>query len=410
VTAVAPANVEGHCGPEFAEVREELQRNLRERGVAGAAVCITFGGETVADLWGGWRDAALRSEWSADTAILTWSCTKGVLAILAHKLVAVGELDLDAEVRRYWPAFAAEGKRDITVRMLLSHQAALPGVREPLPSRAIYDWEAMRTALERERPFWRPGDGRLCYHASTFGWLVGEVIWRVSGLSPGQLLRREVAGPLDAEVWIGLPVEEDGRVAALSAPPSYSFDYADLEHDPPGLRRTVLSALERTLGDLFEPGVCDSRAVRAVEMPAANGVATARGLASVYRPLALDGSHGGVRLVPERHLARMGVVESAALDELVSGEPARYSAGFQKTATASHSPRGKPAGLVMGESAFGHRGQGGNLAFADPIAGLSFAYVTSTHQESPAQYQRLVDAAYRAVGWRRAEGKATWHP
>lgn len=407
-TRAPAAGVHGRCAPAFAEVRDGLERNLRERGIAGAAVCLTVAGETVVDLWGGWQDAATGAPWSEDTTILAWSCTKGVTATLAHMLASAGELDLDAPVARYWPAFAAEGKDVITVRMLLSHQAALPGVRGPLPSGAIYDWDAMRTALERERPFWRPGNGSLCYHATTFGWLVGEVIWRVSGLSPGRLLAREVAGPLGADVWIGLPAEEDHRVARLSAPPTYRFDYADREHEPPGLRRTTLEALESTLGDLFEPGVCDSRAARAVEMPAINGVASARGLARLYRPLALDGSFDGVRVVDERQLDAMSHVHAAATEELVSLAPARYSAGFQKAAIPPRSPRGRPGGLAMAETAFGHRGQGGSLAFADPGAQLSFAYVTGTHSDTPEQYQRLVDATYGAVGARGAAGGATW--
>jgi CubicO group peptidase (beta-lactamase class C family) len=407
-TRAPAAGVHGRCAPAFAEVREELERNLGERGIAGAAVCVTLAGETVVDLWGGWQDAAAGAPWSEHTTILAWSCTKGLTATLAHMLASAGELDLDAPVARYWPAFAAEGKDAITVRMLLAHQAALPGVRGPLAPRAIYDWDAMRTALERERPFWRPGNGMLCYHAATFGWLVGEVIWRVSGLSPGQLLARELAGPLEAEVWIGLPAEQDHSVARLSAPPTYRFDYADRQHEPAGLRRTALQALERTLGDLFEPGVCDSRAARSVEMPAINGVASARGLARVYRPLALDGSFGGVRVVDERQLDAMAQVHAAACEEFVSLAPARYSAGFQKAAMPRCSPEGKSGGLVMAETAFGHRGQGGSLAFADPAAQLSFAYVTSTHSDAPAQYQRLVDAAYRAIGARRAADGATW--
>jgi len=167
--------VEGTCAPRFRAVREEFEHNFRERGEVGASVCLTVGGETVVDLWGGVADRAAGRAWGRDTVGLVWSCSKGATAWCAHVLVSRGLLDRDAPVARYWPEFAQAGKGEITGRLLLNHQAGLPVVRRPLGPGELYDWERMTEFLAAQEPFWPPG-ARTGYHATTFGHLVGDAV------------------------------------------------------------------------------------------------------------------------------------------------------------------------------------------------------------------------------------------
>src|SRR5262249_16385591 len=177
-----------------------------------AAVSVVVEGRTVVDLWGGVADTQTKAPWQQDTLCHVWSATKGATSLCAHLLAARGELDLDAPVVTYWPEFGQAGKERITVALLLSHQAGLPAIRERLPQDAFYDWDLMVSALEREAPFWEPGT-RNGYHALTFGFLVGEVVRRVSGRSLGTFFHDEVATPLGLDFWIGLPEDQEPRVA-----------------------------------------------------------------------------------------------------------------------------------------------------------------------------------------------------
>jgi CubicO group peptidase (beta-lactamase class C family) len=204
--------VEGTHDARFAQVREEFERNFAERGEVGASVCVTVDGETVVDLWGGSAEPAAGQAWERDTIGHLWSATKGATALCAHLLADRGQLDLDAPVVTYWPEFGKNGKDGILVRHLLSHQAGLPALREPMPAGCFYDWQLMVDALAAEEPFWRPGT-RNGYHALTFGFLVGEVIRRASGRSLGTYFRDEVAGPLGLDVHIGLSEVDEHRVA-----------------------------------------------------------------------------------------------------------------------------------------------------------------------------------------------------
>ena len=207
-------DIQGMCDPKFAEVREEFARNFSERGDVGASVSVVVEGETVVDLWGGIADPATGVPWREDTITVVMSMTKGATALCAHILADRGELDIDAPVAHYWPEFGANGKETIPVRMLLNHQAGLPGFRFEIPRGKPYDWDYMTSALAAQRPFWQPGL-LYGYHALTFGWLVGEVVRRVSGKSVGTFFRDEVAVPLGLDFWIGLPESEERRAVPL---------------------------------------------------------------------------------------------------------------------------------------------------------------------------------------------------
>jgi CubicO group peptidase (beta-lactamase class C family) len=403
-------SVEGTFDPRFAEVREDFERNFAERGEVGGSVCVTVDGETVVDLWGGSAGGPAGRPWSRDTIGNVWSATKGATSLCAHLLAARGQLDLNAPVVTYWPEFGKNGKEGILVRHLLSHQAGLPAVREPLPAGCFYDWQLMVDALAREEPFWRPGT-RNGYHALTFGYLVGEVIRRVSGRSLGTFFREEVAGPLGLDFWMGLPAEQEHRVApTIPADPPGPGDpvpslYVAAFTDPTSVQALMLA---NSGGYMVVPGESDSRAAHTAEMGAVGAISNARGLAGMYRPLAL----GGADLVPAEQVAVMGAVSSATSVDAVLLVPTRWSMGFAKTVDNRHLPVADREGVLLSEEAFGHPGMGGSIGFADPRARMSFGY-TMNRQGSGlginARGQSLVDATYRALGYRRIGTDGPWY-
>jgi CubicO group peptidase (beta-lactamase class C family) len=412
LTTAEAVPIEGRCDDRFAEVMEEFRRNLAERGDLGASVAITVGGEPVVDLWGGFADADRTAPWQQDTIAVVMSCTKGATALCAHLLAATGELDFDAPVMRYWPEFAQAGKEGVLVRHLLSHQAGLPAVRTPLEPGAFYDAERMAAVLAAEAPFWEPGTA-YGYHGLTYGFLVGEIVRRITGTGIGAFFRSEVAEPLGIDLAIGLPSSEHGRVSHLNpAPPPAPGDSV-----PPFLVKamtdptSVQALMIGNTGGYFVPEAWDSPEALQAVIPASGGVGNARSLAAMYAPLATDGRVGRVTF-STADIARMGSVQSAiGADQVLLG-PGRWALGFMKgvVSPAGYDP---PARIVLSEDAFGHLGHGGSIGFADPVAGMSFAYVMN--QMAPdmglsATGQSLVDAAYRALGYEPGHGMWTAHP
>ena len=402
------ATAEGTCAPAFAEVREAFERNLAERGEVGASVCVTVDGDTVVDLWGGTADTATGRPWTEDTVGLVWSCTKGATALCAHVLASRGELDLDAPVTDSWPEFAKGGKDGVPVRLLLNHQVGLPALRDPLPEGALYDWDGFVERLAAAEPLWEPGT-RHGYHALTFGHLVGEVVRRVSGRSLGTVFREEVAEPLGLDFWIGLPEEHEARVAPT------------IPADPPGPGDALPSLYEAALADpssppglvLFNnggylvPGEADTRVAHAAELPSVGGITNGRGLAGMYRPLALGGAFDGVRLVSEEALLAMAAVSSSTSVDAVIQVPSRWSLGFTKGVDNRGLRPADRSSVLVSEDAFGHVGMGGSFGFAAPAARMSFGY--SMNKQGPdvalgERGQSLVDAVYRSLDHRLAPG------
>ena len=398
--------IAGFCDPRFERVAQEFEQNFQQRNELGASVCITLEGEPVVDLWGG--IAHPQAPWVEDTLSIIWSATKGATALCAHILASRGLLDLDAPVIRYWPEFGQAGKEAIPVKMLLNHQAGLAALRELLPAGAFYDWELMVKALEKQEPFWKPGSMHG-YHGFTFGWLVGEVVRRVSGKSLGTFFREEVAEPLGLDFWIGLPEEHESRVALMipAPPPSpegpISAMFAAMV-DPTSLPALLmfnsgghmLPGSDGTLG-------FNLRAAHAAEIGAAGGISNARGLAGMYAPLANGGSLKGVNLVSRDSLARMAAVSSAsALDACILA-PTRFSLGYIKSVDNRREPGcTENDSVILSEEAFGHSGFGGAIGFADPAEKISFGYVMNRMGEGLGINQRgqsLVDAAYLSLGY-----------
>ncbi len=399
--------IHGTCDPKFHLVRQEFERNLRERGEVGASVCVTLHGETVVDLWGGMTRADTQTPWTAETVSIVFSSTKGATALCAHMLASRGQLDLDAPVAAYWPEFAQAGKAQIPVKMLLNHQAGLPAVRTPLPQGAYADWELMVNTLAKEEPFWEPGT-RNGYHALTMGWLVGEVVRRVSGKSLGAFFQEEVAKPLGLDFWIGLPEEEESRVAPMIAaePDPQSLFFQEIAK-PGSLQSLVLLNSGGYMGAQPE---YDSRAAHAAEIGAAGGITNARGLAGMYAPLACGGKLKGVELVNPDMLARMSRVSSATGRDAVLMMPTRFALGFMKSMDNRREPPGVQDSALFGEEAFGHVGAGGSFGFADPAAAMSFGYTMNRMglgASLNARGQSLVDATYRSLGY-RSDASGAW--
>ena len=337
-------------------------------------------GRVVADLWGGWSDQATRRPWQPDTLVNAFSVGKGLVATCAARLAGQRRLDLDTTVAAYWPEFAVAGKDQITLRQLLSHQAGLPALSRPLPPGAVLDWTTMTDALAAQEPWWAPGRGHG-YHVNTFGFLAGEVIRRVTGATVGEYLRTEVAGPLGADVHIGLPAAEHARVATFVWPDLPS----GLGSGPPMQHNAYFNP-----ADLSGHGIVNSPRWRSAEIPSANLHATARGVARVYAALAAGGQLDGTTVVDAGALAE-AAAEHAYGQDLVLDRPSRFGLGFQLTQPE------RPIG--PGSATFGHFGAGGSLGFCDPEAGLAFGYVMNQmgpRWQNP-RTRALIDAAYECL-------------
>jgi CubicO group peptidase (beta-lactamase class C family) len=374
--------VGGWCDPAFRAVHEAFAINFTERGELGAAVSVTVGGTVVAELWGGLSDPERERPWARDTLVNVFSVGKGVLAAGLAALAGRGRLDPDARVARYWPEFGAAGKAEITVRQLLSHQAGLPALRAPQPAGSMLDWPAMTAVLAAEEPWWSPGSGHG-YHVNTFGFLGGELLRRITGQTPGQFLRAEIAGPLGADLHIGLAAADHVRVAEFCWPASSG-----------AIARTGSGPdTQMAMNAYFNPpdfsgaGVVNTAAWRSAEIPSANAHATAAGIARLYCALAGGGAVDGTRIVDGGALAA-AVEQQVYGEDLVLQRPSRFGLGFQLT----HPERE----FGPGPRCFGHFGAGGSVGFCDPDAGLAFGYVTN--QMGPRwrnpRNRALIDACY----------------
>jgi CubicO group peptidase (beta-lactamase class C family) len=302
---------------------------------------------------------------------------------------------------KYWPEFGKAGKENITVKMLLNHQAGLPHVRKPLPQGAYYDWDIMVHALEEQEPFWEPGI-RHGYEFVVFGWLVGEVVRRVSGKSLGRFLQDEVAKPLGLDFWIGLPEEIEPRVSKI-----IMFDLQEMMDTPFGRGMADPNSIQSLCimndgGTLIVDGV-DVRAIHAAEIGGGGGITNARGLAGMYAPLACGGSLRGVNLVDHDTLARMSAVSSSTGQDMTLLIPIRFSLGFIKSHDNRRQPPGMQDSMILSEDAFGHPGAGGSVGFADPRERMSFGYMMNkmgTELGLNPRGQSLVDAVYISLGFR----------
>lgn len=389
--------IHGTCDPKFEAVADAFEANFASRDEVGASVAVTVEGETVVDLWSGLADPSRRTPWRRDTVCPVFSCTKAATALCAQILVDRGELDLNAPIAKYWPEFAQMGKEDATVLMTLNHSVGVPALRDPVAKGLFNNWDAMIARLEGEAPFWPVGT-RNGYHMVTFGWLVGELVRRVSGRSLGDFFAEEIAEPLGLDFWIGLPADKERLFAPIipfrpdPADPKSPF-VAALTEDPASLQAL---ALLNTGGFNM-----NDRPTRAAQIGGAGGVANARGLAGMFAPLANGGALGDVTLLSPARIDAMRALSMESQNDETLLAPTRFGQGFMLSMDNRAQAPHVDNSVILGAGAFGHVGAGGSIGFADPERRLSLGYAMTRMGGGiflNDRGQGLVDAAYRTVG------------
>jgi CubicO group peptidase (beta-lactamase class C family) len=380
-----PIPLAGTCLPGFEPLRAAFAENFESRGEVGAGLCVTVRGRVVADLWGGWRDAARTLPWQRDTLVNVFSVGKAVAALCVARLVGQGHLGFDQPVAELWPEFGALGKERMSVRQLLSHQGGLPALRVPLPAGSVFDLPLLCRELAAQEPWWSPGTAHG-YHVNTYGVLVGELVRRVTGTSLGTMVRDQIAGPLGADFHIGVRDADMGRVAEFLWP----------GQDTPGALDGVSEARQMEYAAYFNPpefsgaGVINTERWRRCELPSTNGHASGAGIARLYEAMVAGGRLDGVEVVDGGAL-REATEEQVDGEDRILHRPSRFGIGFQLTqAERPLGPNGRP---------FGHFGAGGSLGFCDPDAELAFGYAINTmgpRWQNP-RNKALIDAVYACL-------------
>ncbi|MFI6513118.1 serine hydrolase domain-containing protein [Streptosporangium sp. NPDC050855] len=449
-TARSGVRTHGHCDPRFSRVREVFDGHFADGEELGAAFAVFVDGEPVVDLWGGTADRRSGRPWERDTPVLAYSCTKAVTATVALSLAERGLLDVSAPVADVWPEFARRGKDRVTVEHLLTHQAGLPAIEEPVPVEEFEDQAAIADRLAGQAPIWEPGTAHG-YHALTYGFLVGEVIRRVSGSSVGEIVAAEISGPSGLDLWVGAgddvaaraarlsagdrrPPAPDGPPAAPDADAGSTANRDALSRDPAGggagaggpanpapaqegraggtpasgspgdedpLLRMARAALDRdslmnrALGNPpihLLPGGANHPLVLRAGWPAMGAVTTARGLAGFYRDLVAG------RIVRPETLREATRRRVNGPDRVLFVDSS-FGLGYMRPAMTFLTP---PAGA---ESAFGHTGMGGSLGLGDPAYGLGMAYTMNRMAGAVSgglRGHRLAEAVYESLTRDRA--------
>ncbi|MFC5972683.1 serine hydrolase domain-containing protein [Halomarina salina] len=400
MTTVAPGTdtvaIHGTVAPGFESVRAVFAENFDDRDELGAALAVYRHGEAVVDLWGGHRDTAREHPWEAETMVLVASGTKGMAGAAIAVALSRGLFALDDRIADHWPAFAKRGKADVTVRQLLNHQAGVATLDGRLSPEQIADTAFLSDLLADEDLDWGPGT-RQGYHAFTLGWYASELLRRTDGRTLGRFFAEEVAEPLELAFYIGLPEEiSDERVAELDAfgpldmlrnlrtmSPRFVLSY----FTPWSVTRRALNVL-----DTRRPADLNGRAFRAVEIPSANGIGTARSMARLYGELATGGEALGLAESVFAELTAPPVPPSGETRDIVIGIETAYAMGYSKPSPDF------PFGTS--DAAFGTPGAGGSFGFADPELGLGFAYTPNRmglHLTDDPRQVALRNAVYECI-------------
>jgi CubicO group peptidase (beta-lactamase class C family) len=350
------ADVQGTCEPRFESVRTTLAGQLDRGEDLGASVAVFVHGEPVVDIWGGWSDEEKTRPWERDTITNVWSTTKTMTFLCALMLHDRGELDFNAPVAKYWPEFAQAGKEKVLVRHVMGHTAGLSGWEEPLAAEQLADWDLCTQRLAAQAPWWEPGTGSG-YHAVTQGYLIGEIVRRITGDTIGAWFAREVAKPLEADFFIGLPASEDHRVSNVVPPPPIDFE---------GLEGQISELMVRTfMNPPLDASMAHHEWWRRAEIPAANGQGNARSVATVQSVIAGRGQARGVRLLSAEATDAIFEVQADGIDKVL-GVPERIGMGYGLS-----NPPDVPGGPRM--CYWG--GYGGSVIIMDQDSEVTLCYV-----------------------------------
>jgi CubicO group peptidase (beta-lactamase class C family) len=387
---MSAVEVSGLVAPGFEAVRDAFAGNFAAGHEVGAGFCVHVDGRKVVDLVGGSFEVEGDRPYDADSLQLVFSSTKGATAACASLLAQRGLLDIDAPVTTYWPEFGQAGKQDVPVRWLLTHQAGVPAVDVRLSAEELWAWDPIAEALAAQAPFWEPGTAHG-YHALSYGYLVGEVVRRITGRSLGTFFAEEIAGPLGLDFFIGLPEELEARVSPIVPQPIGGPATADS-----GWGKTLLARSLNLAGAIRDPDWMNRRAWHAAEMPGGNGITNAASLSRLYAGLIgpVDGGPSEALLTTEQ-------MEDARTPRTEGDDQVFASVGMplqQKIGLGFW--RASPYTLFGGPGAFGHGGAGGSYGFADPENGLAVGYVMNkmgTDLIDP-RPRPLLEAVYAAVG------------
>ncbi|HEX7301497.1 serine hydrolase domain-containing protein [Lentzea sp.] len=384
--------IHGFADEGYGPVADTFRDNFERGAETGAALAIYRDGRLVVDLHGGVRDSTTGQPWTADTVAVGFSATKGLLAIIGYLAQQRGLLDHDAPVTCLWPEYGAHGKEDTTIRDVFAHRAGVVALDADLTFQDLCRWTSVVAAIESQRPQWEPGSD-FGYHALTYGWMVGEILRRATGLRPRELLAEYLTTPLAADAWIGLPAHATHRVARIDPAPGLARAEAvarieaELSGSPFVRSVTMSGALPaRFLDD--DRTDFNSPALHTAEIPAANGIMSAAALAKIYAA-AVSTVDGQPRLLTDRSIADALVPRSSGKgwSGVVTPRGIRYSTGFLVN--------GYPGRPLLSDHSFGHDGVNGGLGFADSEAGIGFGYVNNQLADPTDQRANLLTAALR---------------
>ena len=371
-------SIEGQCTDRFAAVREALEDNFRSRDEIGSAVCIYHRGEKVVDLWGGHMDGARTMPWRENTLCLMYSIAKSICALSVHILADEGRVDLDAPVAAYWPAFAAEGKENVKVRHVLAHWCGVWGNEAASPG-DIYDWDAMIRAIERQKPAW-PVETKGAYNSLNIGFILGEIVRRVSGSTIQAFVAERICGPLDADYYLGVPEDRLGDCAEIVPNPADQVRAAARDPNAP------VRAAWRAFPEKFGTSDQNTRQFRTAGIPSFGGIGEARAMARIYAALAEGGAIDGVTLMSPEAVTRATQTQWSDMHEGLLDRPMAMALGFMTT---------PPDGMRLfgtADDAFGHLGSGGARALAIPSKRLALCFVSNYQSE-----QRSIGARTEAI-------------
>ena len=385
--------IKGSCHEDFQEVAEIFAENFDIYREIGSSVCVVVDGETTVDLWAGYKNEQRTEEWDENTLSVAFSSTKAALALCAHILIDRGQLNAREKVTKYWPEYGKKGKEDTTVEMILNHSAGLPALRTPIKEGGFFDWEYMVEVLENEEPFWIPGK-ETGYHMMTTGWLIGELIRRVSGKSLSEFFNDEVSEPYNLDYWIGLPESEDERVAKV-------MPFKPSSSDKPSAFATVFRTDPNSMQklSLTNTGGYDYNAkeTHRAEIGGVGGITNARSLAGMFTPLAQNNDN----LLSKSTIKRLSESNVKSNIDNMLLFPTNFSEGFMLHMDNRDTFKGEGGSFMIGPNAFGHVGFGGSSAtFADPDCKMSFGYLVN---KLGGEYlinergQSLINASYSCI-------------